>query len=391
VSASEAGARAKEILSQSEPLTRIADLSALLQRCGPDAVPALLEAFENAPLDGGDPELIVLATWWSKFDPKAAFEWTSSDWRATYGAVIAAVFRGWAHQDPQAALKAAGTIRFQGQLDLARDAIYAGWDESGRPGLEEALTAGGMADQQRFAESLARRRVVSLGVEEAIRWAESQPDPAFRQMMAVRVASVGAGTKAGAQIVAKWATPQILAADHPTGFPRRIGTRWIVHDPEGALAWLASLPPSPDRDDGIGEAYRDWMRRDYRAASAWVEEIRKKDKLEPWTEPAIAIFAKTNGLEHPAESLELVSRFSDAPLRESTTIAVARLWLQGDDAAARAWMEKNLSPELRTRIGGKVDHPNLPRANPRKRLGAPGAEPAPPGAEGAGGGTALPN
>src|SRR5258705_9267597 len=82
VSASEVGARAKEILAQSEPLTRIADLSALLQRCGPDAVPALLEAFENAPLDGGDPELIVLATWWSKFDPKAAFEWTSSDWRA---------------------------------------------------------------------------------------------------------------------------------------------------------------------------------------------------------------------------------------------------------------------------------------------------------------------
>jgi hypothetical protein len=106
--------------------------------------------------------------------------------------VIAAVFRGWAHQDPQAALKAAGTLRFQGQLDLARDAIYAGWDESGQPGLEQALSASGLADQQRFAESLARRRVVSLGVEEAIRWAESQPDPAFRQMMAVRVASVGA-------------------------------------------------------------------------------------------------------------------------------------------------------------------------------------------------------
>src|SRR5262245_53724949 len=114
ISASEAGPRAKEILEQSQPLTRIADLGGRLHRCGPDADPALLEAFENAPLDGGDPELIVLATWWSKFDPKAAFEWTSSDWRATYGAVIAAVFRGWAHQDPQAALKAAGTIRFQG-------------------------------------------------------------------------------------------------------------------------------------------------------------------------------------------------------------------------------------------------------------------------------------
>ena len=55
ISASEAGTRAKQILAQGDPLTRIADLSALLQRCGPDAVPALREAYEGAPLDGGDP------------------------------------------------------------------------------------------------------------------------------------------------------------------------------------------------------------------------------------------------------------------------------------------------------------------------------------------------
>jgi hypothetical protein len=380
VSAEEAGRRAKEILAQDSPLERIADMSALLLRCGPDAVPALLEAYEGAPLDGGDPEIVLLATWWSAFDPKAAFAWTSSDWRATYGAVIAAVFRGWAHSDPQSALKAAGTLRFAGQLDLARDAVYSGWDESGHPGLEEALTAAGLADQQRFAEILARRRVVSLGAEGAIRWAESQGSPAFQQMMKVRVASAAAGTKSGAAVVAKWATPQIVAAKAPTGFPRRIGTRWIVHDPDGALAWLASLPEGEDRSDGVAESFRDWMRRDFVKAKAWADATGSGE-IPRWAEPALAIYAKTNALEHPEESLVLIGRFSDVPLREATTVSAARLWLQNDHDAARAWIDKNLTPELAARVGGKTERPNLPREQPRKRRGG-GAQPAPPAEEG---------
>jgi hypothetical protein len=366
VSAEEAGRRAKEILAQSSPLARIADLSALLQRCGPDAVPALLEAYEGAPLDGGDPEIVLLATWWSAFDPKAAFAWTSSDWRATYGAVIAAVFRGWSHIDPQEALKASSALRFAGQLELAKDAIYSGWDESGQPGLEEALTAGGMSDQQRYAEILARRRVVALGAEGAIRWAESQADPAFQQMMKVRVASAAAGTKSGAAIVAKWATPQIVESKNPTGFPRRIGTRWIVHDPDAALAWLASLPAGSDRDDGVAESFRDWMRRDYVKAKAWADEMAKGD-IPRWVEPALSIYSKTNALEHPEDSMKLIGRFTDVDLRETTTIAAARLWLQNDHDAARAWIDKNVAPELVQRIGGKQERPNLPREKPRRR------------------------
>jgi hypothetical protein len=366
VSAEQAGRLAKEILDQDNPLERIAGLSDLLLRCGPDAVPALLEAYETAPLDGGDPEIVLLATWWSRIDPKAAFAWTSSDWRATYGAVIAAVFRGWAHSDPQEALKNAGTLQFQGQLDLARNAVYAGWDESGKPGLEQALTGSGLADQQRFAEILARRRVVTLGPEGAIRWAESQPDPKFQEMMKLRVASSAAGTKSGAEVVAKWATPQIVDAKASTGLPRRIGTRWIVHDPDGALAWLASLPASEDRDDGVAEAFRDWMRRDYVKAKAWAEEIAKGE-IPRWTEPALAIYAKANVFEQPGESLTLVGRFSDGELRERTLISAARVWLNEDHDAARAWIDANVTPELSARIGDKQERPNLPREQPRRR------------------------
>ena len=167
--------QAREILSKPEPLDRIAELSALLKKLGPEAVPALTEAFDSAPLDGGDPELIVLVTWWAGFDPKAAFAWTSSDWRAGYGAVIAAVFRAWAHVDPNEALENARRLRYPGQLEMAKDALYAGWDESGKPGLQEVFDQLAMRDQQRLAQILARRRVITLGVDGATRWAESFP------------------------------------------------------------------------------------------------------------------------------------------------------------------------------------------------------------------------
>jgi hypothetical protein len=367
----------REILSKPDPLDRIAELSALLQKLGPEAVPALTEAFDSAPLDGGDPELIVLVTWWAGFDPKAAFAWTSSDWRGGYGSVIAAVFRAWAHVDPQEALANARRMRHPGQLELAKDALYAGWDESGKPGLQEIFNQLAMRDQQRLAQILARRRVLTLGVDEAIRWAESFPVPAVREMMALRVASAAASTKAGARQVAEWASPRIAAAKAPTGFPRRIGTRWVVHDPLAAMAWLESLPAGMDRDDGVSESFRDWLMKDFNAAEAWIKERIAAPEIEPWTEPAIAIFCRTNGMARPQESLETVARFRDHELRDSTSVLLLIHWMKRDRAAAEAWLARSdLSADVRKRVEiGLAGQPGEQGAQPPGPPGPPGDAP----------------
>jgi len=335
------GARAREILTGSDPVRRIAELSALLPTLGPDAVPALVEAFDASPLDGGDPELVLLGMWWARFDPAAANRWTSTDWRAQFGSVIAAVFRGWAHSDPREALQLAGAVRFPVQRQLALDAALAGWDESGRPGLIEAVRGLSGNDQQRFAEVLARRRVVSLGAEGAIRWVDALEGPKFREMMALRVAGAAAAVKDGAPLVAAWAEPRIAAAADNSGYPRRIGTRWIKHDPAGAMAWLATLPAGNDRTDGVTETYRGWLIRDRAAAIAWAE----KAEIQPWNEPAVAVYARAMVYERPKEALDLVARFSNQGLRETTTVAVARAWLENDREAATAWLEQSGLPE----------------------------------------------
>src|SRR5262245_33881375 len=58
--------RLSEILNGSDPLQRVTQLSELLTQLGPDAVPAVVEAFEKAPLDGVDPELVLFGMWWAR-------------------------------------------------------------------------------------------------------------------------------------------------------------------------------------------------------------------------------------------------------------------------------------------------------------------------------------
>jgi hypothetical protein len=358
-------ARVREILSGTDPLQRVSELSALLAKTSPDSLASVREGFQNSPLDVGEPEGTVVAQWWAGFDPKSAFDWAANDWRGGCGTVTSAVARIWAHSDPKAALEAVRKLRYPGQVEMGNEAIWAGWDEGGQPGLGEMLHTGSVRDQQRVAAILARRRVIQLGLDGAIHWVESFPDESMRPILSVRVASVAASiSPETARKAAEWATPQIVAAARPTGFPRRIGTRWIRHDPKGALAWLQSLPAGLDRDDGVAESFRDWLLTDFDAAVAWIHEQTQGD-IPQWTEPAISIFAKTNGTARPQETLELVARLQDAELRDSSAVVLLVHWMKKDRPAAEAWLAKaTISDDVRQRVEIGVNAPRPPAGTP---------------------------
>jgi hypothetical protein len=334
-SSEQIGPRAAKILNGTDPSQRIQELSALLATLGPEAAPALVEVFAAAPMSGGDPEFVLFAMWWARFDPQATFRWIQTDERMQYASVISGTVRSWAQTDPKQALAAARGLQFPGQREMAIDAAIAGWDESGQPGLIEAVTQLADTEQQRLAGSVARRRVATLGPAGAFRWVESfETTPEFREMTAVRVASAAAASAEGGPLAAAWATPRVRSDDRLSGYPRRIATRWVAVDPKAALAWLASLPAGADRSDGVSEAFRAWVYRDRPAAFAWIEETG----LEPWNEPAWAIWAGLIAIENPQEAIELVQRFTDKEIREGTTIVIGQMWISQDRAAAEAWL-----------------------------------------------------
>jgi hypothetical protein len=357
LSSSEAGSRVREILRDEDPLRRLAELAGLLQRVDPEALPGIVEAYETVPLDG-DLELVVLVTWWARFDPRAAFDWTSANWRAEYPRVLAAVFRVWAHSDPRKAWTVARRQRLPGLRDVCVEAAYVGWDESGLPGFVEFIRAlEEPVDRQTAARVLARRRVLTLGAEGALRWVEALPEANddFKAIVSARVATVAAES-GEVEVAAVWAEPRITAGDErPSGLARRVATRWVRLDPEAAMAWLATLPPGKDRNDGVTEAFRDWLNLDFAAAIEWIEAR----EMEPWLEPAFGVYARAISRERPREAVEVAGRISDEALRNMITTVVARAWLTTDRPAAEAWLaEADLPEDVRERAY------MVPRARP---------------------------
>jgi hypothetical protein len=116
----------------------------------------------------------------------------------------------------------------------------------------------------------------------------------------------------------------------------------MMSDPVAALAWLATLPPGYDRDDGVTEAFRDWQRRDPIASRSWIEQT----PMERWNEPAFGLHARgAVAASDPVKALEIVGRITDQERRDYLTTVIARAWLERDRAAADAWIRNAELPE----------------------------------------------
>ena len=202
-----------------------------------------------------------------------------------------------------------------------------------------------------------------------MRWADSLPDEGFREVIAVRVASAAAAQRDGAELAAEWSRDRVRTDDRLSSFPRRVGTRWVRHDPEAAMA--GSIAAGADRDDGVGETYRAWLIHDHPAAFAWAEKV----EMQPWNEPALSLYARAQAHDNPRKGMEVARKLSDAKLRDPTTIVVGRVWVESDRDAAEAWFEEvglpeNLREQARMISANAARERTVSRRGPRAQVPA---------------------
>jgi hypothetical protein len=332
----------RTILAVPDDAERAALLVAYFDRRDPGDLEAMLAALRKARYDADPTAYLLLADWWTGFDPQAAFrnaiEWPLYDRQQGSAAVVQA----WARRDVTAARAAVERITDDERLERCVQALIAGWQDAGAEGLMaymQELPAGVL--QQRALEVFMARKVTRDGIDETLGFAEMQPDtsdPRFKLQVFRR--TVTAVASYDPRRAAQWAE---LHADGPygDGLLRRAGSAWAFQDPEAAIEWATALPALTGRDEAVRETYRIWLGKDREGALAWIQAQPPDSRLQP-TLPLVAV-ALTR--DDPAAGLEWLARIEDEPARNQTTVALVRKWMISDRDAALAWLADSSLPE----------------------------------------------
>jgi len=353
----------RDLLLEPDYLERTEGLAALLRGQGPEALDAVLSAYDSVVLDLNDTELVILGHWWGGFDPRAALAWSLKHWSLrTTKPVTDGVMREWGRIDPVEAIHAAETMS-PGDVVARRwkMAVLQGWDASTIDGaLSYALSMAAGPDRQWALTTVTRRRVMRDGPDVAIAWAEWLPDndPAFKLNVFRRVAGAVADVDTDKAIAF---AEKHLDGPYGRGLPMRVGMSAVLVDASLTWRWLESLPAGRDRDEGVRETYRLWLNRQRAAAKAWIPTAEN----DGWLDPAIPLYARSISLEAPREALTWASRINDQAKREGAMAAVARIWLRNDPVAADAWLEtSDLPDELvrKIRVYRPSEEPEIPLA-----------------------------
>ncbi len=351
----------RDILLDPDTFARTEKLAHKLSELGPDALEPVRTAYDSVLLDAGDTELVLFGEWWAGFAPREALQWTEENWNTRQSVpVVRGVMRAWGRSDPLTAIEAASAVAPNDvQRRLWVDYVLRGWDESVIDGALSFVESLGHGPERQWALTvLTRRRVMRDGPAAVIEWAEALPeyDEPLKLNAYRRVA--GSVAEVDTELAVVFAERH-MDGPYGKGLPERVGMKWVMREPEAAMRWLSSLPPSPNRDSGVMETYRVWLAWDRPAAQAWIAA----EKHEEWLDPAVALYARSISRGDPSGALDIAMGLAEGDLRNHTVGKIARQWLLREPEAADQWLSKSGLPEdLVRKIRVLPDNPRVRKA-----------------------------
>ena len=116
------------------------------------------------------------------------------------------------------------------------------------------------------------------------------------------------------------------------------------NQPEYALPWLAGLPPSQERDDGLREAVYTWLMHKPEAANAYLRSELHREEM------AVAIFPYAQWMmgQNPREAVEWARRVPHPIERTRALTQALILWGRGDRAGVILWLRE--TPGVNERV-----------------------------------------
>jgi hypothetical protein len=338
-------------------LAGIEALAALMQRLPktPEVAQQVASAIDASSLDRGDIELVLIAEWWTPFDPDGALAWSMTHWRAEHPRITYAVLRSMARIDPQRAVDAYLEMNVDRETYGSRlQPIIVGWHESEKPGLTSFITSQPSSELQQLAlATLCRMQVLSLGPQAAADWAETvaaSEDEALSRQISQRTASSIA--EIDPAFAATWVERLIREEGASETLLRRVAGRWGRRDPVAAMDWLSGFAPTAHQQQALSQTFNLWLARAPDEAERWL--LAQNERIGTTVAPAtLQLIKRRAGMaqalpEEPVDwtrNLDLALQIEDQEMRWGAVTYLTRVWIKRDEPSATAWIEAHSVPE----------------------------------------------
>lgn len=350
-------------LTLSDPLQRVERISEVLKHAEHSDLQTILDIYEGERLRLDVASASLLAIWWTRFDPQAAFEQGLTSHLVDGPTWAGAVIREWARHSPDRAAEAV-QIAFSEQdgpnwhrtLTLA---LVGGWldhPELQTDALMEFLRLLPPGRPQKEALDLALGRILrEHGTEIAVSVVEGLPG---RDSLGHDPFKVDAFNRLATRLAVDDPARAILwAAQHENGpyghdLTSRIARRWSRDDPKAALEWILSrvdasdpLDDEPDRrgqrERTIGAIARVWSANDPAGMTRWLDDRPLSDSLAPLFRASILHEVRRGD---PRGAIARIEERARGPLRDDLLIDAGRAWVRLHPADAEVWLAEGHLP-----------------------------------------------
>lgn len=344
-----------EILQTEHGLERALHLGQLLETATAEDMAAYQAVFESREAIPREADLSLFTLHWAEVDPEAALEWSNSVTSTLDWSQRASILREWALSNPEAAARAAtplrGTTHGRGQF---LSAVAEGWLYSEQPGLS-AYVAGVDPDyQQEVLGNLVELMGSRRGPDALIEWAEDFDVAAKAKLNLYRKTALMLGRTSPDQ-AKEWVARHSQQGEM-SNLIRLTAAGWATHDGPGMIAWLETLPASKERDWGVEEGFKRWLREDYDAAAKWIAGV----ETAAWSDHAHLVYSGRISNDDAQAGLDWAAKIQRDPVRHRALARIIRRWRIRDMPAATAWLDSqtDLSDSLRAQMLAPVGRPN---------------------------------
>lgn len=350
-----------EVLADPDPYARARRLGTLLPNLGPEAIPEVREALEDAMLRLGAADFDLLLHFWASHEPEAASHWAVYEALPVYKNLsIATTMELLARANPATALRAVQRTQAEADEEAARAAEMAlvrGWFQVDRPALEKYIQDLGIGKiRQRAVLAYSLALLQAEGSDAVMRWAESVQEDESRYKLDVYRQVASAFTWADMDAAVRWCNEQ---CDGPWGNRMRtmiLRARLRNGEPGGELIEWATQASAEteeqieDKRHTLWLTFAMWANQDRAAALEWMQQ-KVSGEHEDWVKHLYEEYAKQLAKESPAEGIRWAERVEDEQRRRLVLMQVGALWCEQDVAACESWLDGSpLSENERARV-----------------------------------------